>query len=127
MENLDELIQKINILFHHLGIDDPFDVESENVIDNLYAAITNVRKISEFNAMIIHEMIKADLIPPVILKKAELSRNTKGMTIRLQRLSDKYEAYKKNGATKEMLTRIAQEMLSIQKEIDRDQKELDSL
>ena len=124
---MEELNQKINILFHHLGINDPFDIESENVIDNLHNSISTVRKIAEFNAMIIHEMIKNDLIPPVILKKAELSCNINNLKIKLQKFSDKYEAYKEHEATKDILGEIAQEMLLVQKEIDKNKKELNSL
>jgi hypothetical protein len=127
MEDMVELIQKVNILFHHLGIDDPFDVEGKNVIDGLYESIVNVRKIAEFNAIIVHEMIKADLIPPIILKKTELTCTINDLRTKLERLSDKYEMFKENRASKKMLNDIAQEMLTIQREIEGVEKELDSL
>jgi len=117
--------EKIAVICRHLGINDLFN--EKTIIDQLYATVLKLRKISEFNSMVIHEMIKADLIPPTILKKTELTCNIRNSEEKLTNLSDQLILYKDNKANSKILKNIAKEMVIIEKDISEKQKELNAL
>ncbi len=117
--------EKIDAIYRHLGINDLFN--EKTIIDQLYSTVLRLRKISEFNSMIIHEMIKADLIPPTILKKTELTCSIKNSEEKLTHLSDQLTLYKDNKANSEILKKIAGEMIVVERDIKEKEKELAAL
>ena len=117
--------EKIDAICQHLGINDLFN--EKTIIDQLYSTVLKLRKISEFNSMIIHEMIKADLIPPTILKKTELTCSIKNSEEKLTKFSDQLSLYKDNKANDAILKKIAKKMVEIEKDIRTKEKELTAL
>ena len=117
---------KLELLFRHLGIS--LDaLETSTVISDLYQKLESVSKIAEFNALLIHEMIKSDLIPPIILKRTHLLSNIKTSKNKIDGLSTSYELLKKSKAPEEHLDKIAKEMLTEHNSIEAMETELREL
>jgi hypothetical protein len=116
---------KIQTILNILGISD--DLSAKNTIDELYDKITKIRKISEFNMIIIEELIKADIIPPIVLKRSQLLYDIKILKHKLQILSDRYEIFQSQSTGKNILSSTKKEILDIQTEINNKQEELNYL
>jgi hypothetical protein len=119
-------MDKLEILYELLGIDEN-NINNKNIIDELYNQISHIKKMSEFNITIIHEMIKSDLIPPIILKRSQLSCDIKNLNQQLNILTDRYEMFKNQNIKNIIVESLIQEILKIQNEIEKKQQELDHL
>jgi hypothetical protein len=117
--------EKIDIVLKVLGIS---SVDySDNVIDKLYEKINHIQKISEFNAILIKEMIEADIIPPLLLKKSQILSELKDYNYNLSLLSNRYEIYQKQKTEKNILNFLAKDMLDIQIKIEKLEEDLKHL
>lgn len=123
-----KLEKKIDLILNLLGIWDPeSQVENSSVLTDIYNKLIQLKKISEFNSIVIHEMIKSDLIPPVILKKAQLLTETIELKNNLEKLSHRFELLKKIKAPEKQLDETAKEMYNTQEKIEDKEKELKEL
>jgi len=116
--------EKINTILKVLGIT---DINSENIIDVIFDRVNNLQKISEFNTILIQEMINSDIIPPLLLKRSKLLLDLKENKHKISLLSNRYENYKNQKLDKHSLSCISSEMLELQTKIENIQEELKHL
>lgn len=117
--------EKIDAIFNILGISN--DLNSNNIIDELFEKLTHIQEIAKFNTILIQEMIKSDIIPPLLLKRSQLLLELKSTKEKLTLLSNRYEIYKNQNSSKEILNSIAKDMLETQNKIEELEKELNHL
>lgn len=117
--------EKVDAICNILGISS--DLNSNNIIDELFEKIVHIQKIAEFNTILIQEMIKSDIIPPLLLKRSQLLLDLKSAKQKLTLLSNRYEIYKNQGSSKEILNSIAKDMLEVQYKIEELEEELNHL
>ena len=116
--------EKIDVILKVLNIT---DINSENILDELLEKINHLQKISEFNTILIQEMIKADIISPLLLKRSQLLLDLKDYKHKISILSNRYDIYRKQKSEKYILDSIAKEMLDLQTKIENIEEELKHL
>ena len=116
--------EKIDVILKVLNIT---DMNSENILDELLEKINHLQKISEFNTILIQEMIKADIISPLLLKRSQLLLDLKDYKHKISILSNRYDIYRKQKSEKYILDSIAKEMLDLQTKIENIEEELKHL
>lgn len=116
--------EKIDVILKVLNIT---DINSENILDELLEKINHLQKISEFNTILIQEMIKSDIIPPLLLKRSQLLLELKDYKHKISILSNRYDIYRKQKSEKNLLDSIAKEMLDLQIKIENIEEELKHL
>ena len=105
--------EKIDCILKILDIK---DYNSNNIIDNLCEQINKIQKILEYNTILIQEMIKSDLIPPIILKKTQLCVDLKSEKHKLSLLINQYDISKS--------TNVAQEIINVKNNIETMQEKI---
>lgn len=116
--------EKIDVILKIFNIT---DIDSENILDDILEKINHLQKISEFNIILIQEMIKSDIIPPLLLKRSQLLLDLKNYKNKICLLGNRYDIYIKQKAEKNILDSISREMLEIQIKIENIEEELKHL
>ena len=102
----------LELLCNHLGVFKS-SPEKSLILEDIYKRIEKISKVTEFNAILINEMIKSDLIPPIVLKRTELLSQINDNANKVERLTHKYELLKRAKASEEDLDKIAKDISTL--------------